>query len=150
VALGVPLVLLLLFTFGPTIILLTGGMAADALGCTMPISATGPCWLMGFDIAAYLAVAVAFGYLAFDLSGGDRVARHLACRRRDRHAGLVAATVAGKRERAVAKKGRVSRRESEVSCLVRGTLVPHCPALAPKRFRIERAFCHGGICEARA
>jgi hypothetical protein len=65
VALGVPLVLLLLFTFGPTIILLTGGMAADALGCTMPISATGPCWLMGFDIATYLAVAVAFGYLAF-------------------------------------------------------------------------------------
>jgi hypothetical protein len=65
VALGVPLVLLLLFTFGPTIILLTGGIAADALRRTMPISATGPCWLMGFDIATHLAVAVAFGYLAF-------------------------------------------------------------------------------------
>jgi hypothetical protein len=65
VALGVPLVLLLLFTFGPIIILLTGGVVADALGCSMPISATGPCPFMGVDIATYLAVAVAFGYLAF-------------------------------------------------------------------------------------
>ena len=32
VALGVPLVLLLLFAFGPTVILLTGGMVAGALG----------------------------------------------------------------------------------------------------------------------
>jgi hypothetical protein len=65
VALGVPLVLLLLFTFGPIIILLTGGMVADALGCTMPISAAGPCPFMGVDIATSLALAVAFGYLAF-------------------------------------------------------------------------------------
>jgi hypothetical protein len=65
VALGVPLVLLLLFTLGPIIILLTGGMVADALGCTIPISAAGPCPFMGVDIATSLALAVAFGYLAF-------------------------------------------------------------------------------------
>jgi hypothetical protein len=66
VALGVPLVLLLLFTFGPILILLTGGMMADALGCTMPIDAAGgPCPFMGVDLATFLAVAVAFGYLTF-------------------------------------------------------------------------------------
>ena len=66
VALGVPLVLLLLFAFGPTVILLTGGMVADALGCAMPIdAAAGPCPFMGVDLATFLAVAVAFGYLAF-------------------------------------------------------------------------------------
>ncbi len=70
VALGVPLVLLLLFAFGPTVILLTGGMVADALGCAMPCAmpidaAAGPCPFMGVDLATFLAVAVAFGYLAF-------------------------------------------------------------------------------------
>ncbi len=66
VALGVPLVLLLLFAFGPTVILQTGGMVADALGCAMPIdAAAGPCPFMGVDLATFLAVAVAFGYLAF-------------------------------------------------------------------------------------
>jgi hypothetical protein len=66
VALGVPLVLLLLFAFGPMVVLLIGGMVAGALGCTMPIdSAAGPCVFMGVDLATFLAVAVAFGYLAF-------------------------------------------------------------------------------------
>lgn len=66
VALGVPLVLLLLFTFGPTVILLTGGMVAGALGSRMPIdAAAGPCPFMGVDLATFLSVAVAFGYLAF-------------------------------------------------------------------------------------
>jgi hypothetical protein len=66
VALGVSLVLLLLFAFGPTVILLTGGIVADALGCAMPIdAAAGPCPFMGVDLATFLGVAVAFGYLAF-------------------------------------------------------------------------------------
>jgi hypothetical protein len=66
VALGVPLVLLLLFTFGPTVILLVGGMVGDALGCRLPIEgAVGPCPFMGVDLAPFFSVAVAFGYLAF-------------------------------------------------------------------------------------
>jgi hypothetical protein len=66
VALGVPLVLLLLFAYGPTVILLTGGMVADALGCGMPIdSAVGPCLFMGVDLAKFLAFAVLCGYLNF-------------------------------------------------------------------------------------
>ena len=66
VALGVPLVLLLLFAYGPIVILLIGGMAAGALGCTMPIdAAAGPCSFMGADLTTFLAVAVAFGYAAF-------------------------------------------------------------------------------------
>jgi len=66
VALGVPLVLLLLFTLGPMVILLIGGMVAGALGCTMPIDvAAGPCAFIGVDLTTFLAVAVAFGYLAF-------------------------------------------------------------------------------------
>jgi hypothetical protein len=66
VALGVPFVLLLLFTLGPMVILLIGGMVADALGCTMPIdTGGGPCPFMGVDLATFLAVAVAFGYLSF-------------------------------------------------------------------------------------
>jgi len=63
--LGLPLILILLFTFGPLAILLAGGLVADALGCTMPISALAPCPLMGVDLAGLLAVAVAFGYFAF-------------------------------------------------------------------------------------
>ena len=66
VALGVPLVLLFLFAYGPIVILLIGGMAAGALGCTMPIdSPAGPCPFMGVDLTTFLAVAVASGYLAF-------------------------------------------------------------------------------------
>ena len=66
VALGVPLVLLFLFAYGPIVILLIGGMAAGALGCAMPIdSAAGPCQFMGVDLTTFLAVAVASGYLAF-------------------------------------------------------------------------------------
>jgi uncharacterized protein (TIGR03382 family) len=66
VGLGVPLALLLLFTFGPIVILLTGGVVAGALGCTMPIDAVaGPCPFVGIDLATFLAVAVAFGYLTF-------------------------------------------------------------------------------------
>jgi hypothetical protein len=66
VALGVPLVLILLFAYGPLVILLIGGMVAGALGCAMPIdSAAGPCLLMGVDIAGFLAFAVLCGYLNF-------------------------------------------------------------------------------------
>jgi hypothetical protein len=64
--LGVPLVLILLFTLGPTIILLIGGMVADALGCTMPIdTAATPCFFKGVDLTTFMSVAVFFGYLAF-------------------------------------------------------------------------------------
>jgi hypothetical protein len=66
VALGVPLVLLVLLTLGPIVILLTGGMVADALGCAMPIdAAAGPCPFLGVDLATFLGIAVAFGYLSF-------------------------------------------------------------------------------------
>jgi hypothetical protein len=64
--LGVPLGLILLFTIGPMAVLLLGGAVAEVLGCTMPIdAAAGPCSFMGVDLASFLAVAVAFGYLAF-------------------------------------------------------------------------------------
>jgi hypothetical protein len=64
--LGVPLGLILLFTIGPLAMLLLGGAVAEVLGCTMPIDAAGgPCPFMGVDLATFLAVAVAFGYLAF-------------------------------------------------------------------------------------
>jgi hypothetical protein len=64
--LGVPLGLILLFTIGPFAALLLGGAVAEVLGCTMPIDAAGgPCPFMGVDLATFLAVAVAFGYLAF-------------------------------------------------------------------------------------
>ena len=63
--LGVPLGLILVFTIGPLAVLLFGGVIADALGCSMPISATAPCLLMGVDLADALTVAVFFGYLAF-------------------------------------------------------------------------------------
>lgn len=64
-ALGLPLILILLVGFGPIVILLTGGMVADALGCTMPISDIAPCPFMGVDLSGMLALAVLFGYLAF-------------------------------------------------------------------------------------
>jgi hypothetical protein len=63
--LGLPLALILLFSFGPLVALLLGGAVADALGCNMPIAATAPCLLMGADLSAALAIAVFFGYLAF-------------------------------------------------------------------------------------
>ena len=48
VALGVPLVLLFLFAYGPIVILLIGGMAAGALGCGISIHfAAGRCPFMG-------------------------------------------------------------------------------------------------------
>jgi hypothetical protein len=66
VALGVPLVLILLFAYGPLVILLIGGMVAGALGCTMPINgAAGPCLFVGVDLATFLAFAVLCGYLNF-------------------------------------------------------------------------------------
>jgi hypothetical protein len=66
VALGVPLVLILLFAYGPMVILLIGGMVADALGCTLPINGpAGPCLFMGVDLAKFLAFAVLCGYLNF-------------------------------------------------------------------------------------
>ena len=63
--LGVPLGLILLFTIGPLAALLLGGAIADALGCSMPISASEPCLFMGVDLADALTIAVFFGYLAF-------------------------------------------------------------------------------------
>jgi hypothetical protein len=63
--LGVPLVLIVLFAFGPLAILMGGGMVADTLGCTMPISGTAPCLFMGIDLAGLLTLAVFFGYLGF-------------------------------------------------------------------------------------
>ena len=63
--LGLPLVLILLFAFGPLALLLAGGLVADTLGCTMPISGAAPCLFMGVDLAEWLAVAVAFGYFGF-------------------------------------------------------------------------------------
>jgi hypothetical protein len=67
VGLGVPLVLILLFAYGPMVILLIGGMVAGALGCAMPINggAAGPCLFMGVDLAKFLALAVLCGYLNF-------------------------------------------------------------------------------------
>jgi len=66
VALGVPLVLILLFAYGPLVMLLIGGMAAGALGCTLPINGpAGPCLLMGVDLTTVLAFAVLCGYLNF-------------------------------------------------------------------------------------
>lgn len=63
--LGVPLGLILLFTIGPLIALLVGGVVADALGCSMPIAASAPCLFMGVNLADALSIAVFFGYLAF-------------------------------------------------------------------------------------
>ncbi len=63
---GVPLILILLFAYGPLVILLIGGMVAGALGCTMPINgAAGPCLFMGADLVKFLAFAVLCGYLNF-------------------------------------------------------------------------------------
>ena len=102
VALGVPLVVILLFAYGPMVILLIGGMVAGALGCAMPIdAAAGPCPFMGVDHTTFLAFAVALRLpQLFDLSNRHHFARHLAfCRCRDRDAGVGAAPVASKRER---------------------------------------------------
>ncbi len=66
VALGVPLVLILLFAYGPMLVLLIGGLVASAHGCTLPIDGSaGPCVFMGVDLAAFLAFAVVCGYLSF-------------------------------------------------------------------------------------
>jgi hypothetical protein len=65
-ALGVPLVLIFLFAYGPMVILLIGGMVAGALGCALPINGpAGPCLFMGLDLAKFLAFAVLCGYLNF-------------------------------------------------------------------------------------
>jgi hypothetical protein len=63
--LGVPLALIILFSFGPLVALLLGGAVAGILGCNMPIAGSAPCLFMGADLSGALAVAVAFGYLAF-------------------------------------------------------------------------------------
>jgi hypothetical protein len=63
--LGLPLALIMLFSFGPLVALLLGGAVAGALGCNMPIAATPPCLFMGADLSDALAIAVFFGYLAF-------------------------------------------------------------------------------------
>ena len=90
--LGLPLALIMLFSFGPLVALLLGGAVAGALGCNMPIAATAPCLFMGADLSDALAIAVFFGYLAFwTVADGDDLARNLANRRHHRHAGLVAA-----------------------------------------------------------
>jgi hypothetical protein len=63
--LGVPLGMILLFSFGPLVALLLGGAVANELGCSMPISGSEPCLFMGVDLADALNIAVFFGYLAF-------------------------------------------------------------------------------------
>jgi hypothetical protein len=63
--LGVPLGMILLFSYGPLAALLLGGAVADALGCSMPIAGSEPCLFMGVDLADGLIYAVFFGYLAF-------------------------------------------------------------------------------------
>ena len=63
--LGVPLGMILLFTIGPLAALLLGGAVANALGCSMPVSASEPCLFMGVDLAETLNIAIFSGYLAF-------------------------------------------------------------------------------------
>jgi hypothetical protein len=63
--LGIPLALILLLTIGPLAALLLGGAVADALGCSMPISADTTCLFMGVDLSGALTIAVALGYMAF-------------------------------------------------------------------------------------
>ncbi len=63
--LGLPVALIMLFSFGPLVALLLGRAVAGALGCNMPIAATTPCLFMGADVSDALAIAVFFGYLAF-------------------------------------------------------------------------------------
>ncbi|HEX4407313.1 MAG TPA: hypothetical protein VH206_00945 [Xanthobacteraceae bacterium] len=64
--LGVPLGMILLFAFGPLAALLFGGAVANALDCSMPISAASQtCLFMGVDLATALTIAVFCGYLAF-------------------------------------------------------------------------------------
>jgi hypothetical protein len=61
--LGVPLVLILLFTFGPSASLLFGAAVASLLGCNIPISATDSCLFMGLDLSGPVITALLFGYL---------------------------------------------------------------------------------------
>jgi hypothetical protein len=66
VPLGASLVSILLFAYGPLVILLIGGMVAGALGCATPINGpTGRCLFMGVDLAGFLSFAVLCGYLNF-------------------------------------------------------------------------------------
>jgi hypothetical protein len=63
---GVPLVLILLFAYGPMLVLLIGGLVASAHGCSLPIDGSaGPCVFMGVDLATFLAFAVVCGCLSF-------------------------------------------------------------------------------------
>lgn len=61
--LGVPLGLILLFTFGPTMSLILGAAVGGALGCSNPISAIEPCLFMGVDFAGPVIIAILIGYL---------------------------------------------------------------------------------------
>jgi hypothetical protein len=63
--LGIAFVLIALFIVAPFLSLFIGGGIADALGCTLPISSTAPCLLMGVDLADTLALMVFIGYLGF-------------------------------------------------------------------------------------
>jgi hypothetical protein len=65
IGLGIPLALILLLTIGPLAALLLGGAVADALGCSMPISANTGCLFMGTDLSGTLTIAVFLGYMAF-------------------------------------------------------------------------------------
>jgi hypothetical protein len=62
--LGVPLGLILLFTIGPLAAPLLSVAVADALGCSIPISASDPCLFMGVDLGYALIIALFLGYLA--------------------------------------------------------------------------------------
>jgi hypothetical protein len=61
--LGVPLGLILLFTFGPTAALWLAAAVSVALGCNVPVSATESCLFMGVDLAGPVLVAIMFGFL---------------------------------------------------------------------------------------
>jgi hypothetical protein len=60
--LGVSFVLILLFTFGPSLSLLFGAAVAGLLDCNVPISATDSCLFMGLDLSGPVITALLFGY----------------------------------------------------------------------------------------
>jgi hypothetical protein len=61
--LGVPLALIVLFTFAPTASLWLAAAVSVALGCNVPVSATESCLFMGIDLAGPVLVAIMFGFL---------------------------------------------------------------------------------------
>jgi hypothetical protein len=61
--LGVPLSLILVFTFGPTVSLWLAAAVSIMLSCNHPISATEPCLFMGVNLAGPVLLAIMFGFL---------------------------------------------------------------------------------------